>query len=789
MNRFKPESSARSLFRLAFTGLVFAMSALPSTAHAFIFLAGGAYEKGERPISAVPVWPKRVLRFYVNTNLDVMGGSLPTSVTGAQLLLAVEAAVGAWTQACRADLQIEVAGTTSGIYNPSDGMNTILWDDRSFAEGNYYGNDTSILAAATSVVAGEDFADCDIVLNGNASTAMAYAPAMGQADLRSVVTHEVGHCIGLDHPIEPDTGTPANGYDSAETFLREATMVQTVTLADPSDTSRRDINQDDRDGIECIYERGRPLRTGSRCDSYTGTNNSGTIIGRTAITGGPTGTDTNCGTDSQGRNARPSTTAGDGCISSAIARTGSGPTPPPAGFLDRIGGSFGFLLFAAMFFLGRFLRRSLRRSARSAIVAAIGIALFLSAPVKSARAWELELHYERRSPSPKLWESFAAMDSSSGAQWDRDPSAVKFGSLSEITATAYSEFESWGKWGAFLAVSLPKSVSTNAKAQNAADQTKTTTLGGFRVGPDVRWYPVGVDGVRWFVGGRLGAGLFTGNQEFESSAGGASSGKVSYRAWSFELAASTGVEFPVGPVALVAEGGYSRLRSSYFSSTGNEGSVYSDFPSGTRLAADTGSQTEDVRFIGSGLYARIGVQIALGGGDRRSTRPEEPAYDDYEGSPTREEPRPADAPVEEKIRPLDRTVPEAPAKPAPAPAPAPDNLPSTPPSESVPLPSALEDPMQREREFQDSIRPAPKPSVAAPAPKPITPDPVATPAAPPVLTPPATKPSAVPPPPLVPRKRETWEIDPIPGEIPPLDEAPVLPAPPAAAPNRPDPVP
>ncbi len=763
MSRRKREEFTYSPFRFAGIALAIAMAAFPFPARAFIFLAGGGYEKGERPITAVPTWPKRVLRFYVNTNLDALGGSIATSVTGAQVLLAAEAAVGAWSQACRADLQIEVVGTTSAIYNPSDGMNTILWDDRTFAEGNYYGNDTSILAAATSVVAGEDFADCDIVLNGNASTAMAYAPAMGEADLRSVVTHEVGHCIGLDHPIEPDSGTPANGYDSAETFLREATMVQTVTLADPSDTSRRDINQDDRDGIECIYERGRPLRTGSRCDSYTGTDNGGSIIGRTSITGGPSGTDTNCGTDTQGRNARPSTTAGDGCISSAIAQTDFREDSRPATFLERIGGSFGFWLFAAIILGARFLRRSLRRAKGTAIVAALGVALFSAAPINSARAWELELHYERRSPSPKLWESFAAMDSSTTA-WDRDPSVAEFGAFSEISATAFSEFESWGKWGAFLAFTLPKSLSTNAKAQNAAEQTKTTTLGGFRIGPELRWYPIGSEGVRWFVGGRLGAGLFTGNQKFDSSAGAASSGKVSFRAWSFELAATTGAEIPVGPVTLVAEGGYSRLRSSYFSSTGNEGSVYSDFPSGTRLAADTGAQTEDVRFIGSGLYARVGIQIALGSGERRSVRREEPAYDDYEGSPTREESRPPEAPIEEKIRPLDRTAPEAPAEPAgaPAPTPAPAEPPVVPtPQPESPTAAPLEDPMQREREFQESLRPAPSPSALP-----------------------------VPPPPLVPRQRETWEIDPIPGEAPAtFERAPILPTPPANPPNLPDPVP
>lgn len=708
-------------------GMLFSTTLLASSAHAFLYLTGDVYPKGARPVSDAPIWAKRSLRLVVNTNISALGGSNGVTVTGDELFQAAESAAKAWNSACRADIFIAVVGTTGSTYDASDSQNTILWDRRTTAEGNYYGASDTTLAAATTVMRGSELVDCDIVLNGNSAVKLAYSPTpMTQADLRSVLTHEIGHCLGLDHPVE------SGYYKSANPEVNASSMRQTNVLAssDPSDTTRRIISQDDRDGLECTYERGKPFRTGLHCSSYSGTNNQGAIPpGDLDLPGGPTVVDINCGSDAQGRNANPSVDSGDGCVTSAIAGTHAEKSRRSFDPVRLLGSTWGFLCFAVLFYaVALFRRRRLHRPRILSVVLLVSTGLFLLS--RSASAWELEIGVSPRKISPDLWNSFASMNPTATA-WDTTPPRAELSSLFEITAKGFSEFEDWGKWGGSFTLTLPKSLSTSGKASGAATQTKETSFSGFRIGPELRWFPLETpsESIRWFVGAKIAFGMFFGSQKFESS----DSGSVNFRAWSAELGLSTGVEIPVSGVKLVIEGGYSRMQSSFFASTGNNGASYSDFPSGTRIGAYSGSEYEDVKLKASGLYAGFALQIPFGEGE--SSKPSSDSQVEPASASNTEEERPA-VKADEESSTFDSTN-EVEPEPVEA-------LP-TPPTEATPVPVP-------------DVTPAPT-STPPPTPEPA----------------PAVVPSPLPTPveeEVAPRKRETWEIDEVPSpltgeEVPP----------------------
>jgi hypothetical protein len=300
------------------------------------------------------------------------------------------------------------------------------------------------------------------------------------------------------------------------------------------------------------------------------------------------------------------------------------------------------------------------------------------------------------------------MDASISA-WDRYPNAVMLERVTELDLTAFTSFPVWGKWGWTLAFNPSSTLETSGKAQLASEQSKRTSLWGLRGGPSARYFPIrdARGPVRWFVGGRIGLGVFSGTQTFTST----TSGSVSYRAFASELALTTGAEVALGGASLVIEGGFSRLHSSNFTSTGNSGPLYRDFPPGTRLAVANGNGSDDLRFSATGFFAGIGIQIPLG-----------PAAEPSEDKTAAPAP---DAPP----MPLETSTPTPAATPAPAPTPEPTPIETAPAQETIgnPAPAPADIPPRASGAPTSDERAAESAAVSAaqlaspPAPAPATP--------------------------------------------------------------------
>jgi hypothetical protein len=166
----------------------------------------------------------------------------------------------AWHAASCAEFEVEYQGVSPNINWAADNRYQVSFNDPGWNSGSGQTDEGTL--AVTFSIQGElafildgqqynRFASTDIVFSENIEFAthedVEDGLCNGAFNMRSVMTHEIGHSLGMDHSCEdPNKG----GAPCTDPVLLAATMYWNEG---PCETEAADINQDDIEGFTALY--------------------------------------------------------------------------------------------------------------------------------------------------------------------------------------------------------------------------------------------------------------------------------------------------------------------------------------------------------------------------------------------------------------------------------------------------------------------------------------------------------------------------------------------------------
>jgi hypothetical protein len=192
-------------------------------------------------------------------------------ITNGSDLTALVDSIARWTDVATSNVTVSEAQRFN-LPSPIDASSGLANDNRNqvfFAETDTAARIGGAIAVAFFWVGGDgSINDCDIVFNERLYTFSTATPGnpnqilgSNTYDLGEIATHEMGHCLGLDHsPVagrfSATTGLQVSGFSSGD-FTYQATLYPYGSRT----IQGRSLSQDDASGVSFIYPNGTLLST------------------------------------------------------------------------------------------------------------------------------------------------------------------------------------------------------------------------------------------------------------------------------------------------------------------------------------------------------------------------------------------------------------------------------------------------------------------------------------------------------------------------------------------------